>query len=146
MFCGDSSPADGFLPEHPENVICQHCKFQYQSIGFKFAVWQPFQIHICFYFTMELLAFSLGMVKSNDLRVCQPKVCPLGIYLNVIWEQELSLFINGSVYDFITCADGNVFFFPGLCFVGYRFPVTPDIDGFSVTGCCNIPAAGFCHE
>lgn len=83
---GSSPTANGFLPDHPENVICQYCKLQHQLIGFKFAGWQPFQIHICFYFTVELLTLPVGMVKVNDLRVCHPKVCPPGIYLDVIRE------------------------------------------------------------
>lgn len=61
---------------------------------------------------MEQFAFPMGMVKVNNLRICHIKVCPPGIYLDVIWEEERLIFINGTVYNFISGADGNAFFFP----------------------------------
>jgi len=110
VLCGDSPAAFGFLADHPKDVISYDGKFQHWLIRFKFTGWQVFQIHVRFNFTVKLFAFPMGMVKVTDFMVCHPKVCPPGIYRDVIWEQELPLLINGTVYDPITDAQGNAFF------------------------------------
>ena len=145
MFCLCALPADAFLSDHPQNVIGQDCQFQYQLIGLKFAGWQPLHIHIGLDLAMELLTFAVGMVESYDFAVRHSKVCPPGIDFNVAFQKELAIFINGTVYDLVPGTDGDGFFRIIRCFIGNRFPVAADIDGFPFTGSFDILAVFLCH-
>lgn len=53
-FMAGFSPADGFLPDHPEYVVRQNGKFEYQFIGVKLPRREAFYINIRLDFTVEL--------------------------------------------------------------------------------------------
>lgn len=53
--------------------------------------------------------------------VVQSKVYPPSIDLNVIGEQEPTVFVDRAVDDFITRTDGNGFCLIILCFIGDVF-------------------------
>ena len=139
------SPADGFLPDHPEYVVRQNGKFEYQFIGVKPPRWEAFYIHIRLDFTVELFTLTMCMVILDDFRIFHPCVSPPGIYFQVGWKQKLPVFINGTFYDFIASADGNCFIVSFHRMISDLFPVTTHINGFSVTWNCDILRVGFCH-
>ena len=58
---------EGFLTNHPEEVVGDHCQFQYQGIGSKLPGRKTFHIHIGFQFTVVLLGFSMRVVGSDDI-------------------------------------------------------------------------------
>ena len=78
--------AYGLLPYHAQDIVCNYSKLQHQLICVKFTGRQTFQVHVCFYFTVELLAFSMCMVQADDLMVVHPQVGPPGVGFDVIWK------------------------------------------------------------
>ncbi len=125
MFGLGSLPADAFLPNHPQDVIGQDCQFQYQLVGLKFARWQPLHIHVSLDLTVELFTFAVCMIETNDFAIRHPKVCPPGIGLDVAFQKELPIFINGTVYDLITGAQGDVFSSPSSVLYATVFQSLP---------------------
>lgn len=91
-------------------VVCHYGKLHHQFVGVKFSGRQTLQIHVCFYFAMELSAFPMRMVQAYNIMVVQSQVCPPGVDFNVVGKQELAVLVNRPADDFIPCADG------GRCF------------------------------
>ena len=134
-----------FLTNHAQETIGDYCEFQNQFIGLKFARWKTFYIHVCFYFTVELLAFPMGMVILDDFFICHSGVCPPCIDFNIGWKKELTIFINCPLYYLIPCSDCDSFFLSIRCVVADWFPVTSGIYCFSFTGSCDILGVCLCH-
>lgn len=131
MLCLCPPPAYGFLPYHAQYVVCHYGKLHHQFVGVKFSGRQTLQIHVCFYFAMELFAFPMRMVMADDLFICHPGVCPPGIGLGLRREKELPVFIDGTFYDLIACADYCMVCCPILRCPGNIAPVASDINRFS---------------
>ena len=54
----------------------------------------------------------MGMIQTDDFVIRHSKDCPPGIDLDITFQKELSIFINGSVYDLITSTQCDVFSLP----------------------------------
>ena len=116
------------------------------SLMSKFTGQQPFQIHICLYFAVELFAFSVHIVQVYDIMVIHPQVFPPYIGFDVIEKQELAIPISRAVHDLIPRAYSKVF--PLICLytIDNQFPVASKyrrIDGFAVLGHLNVFATDF---
>ena len=61
---GDGSQA--FLATNPENVESDHAQQHDQGIGGELAAGQSFHIQVGFVFRMELLAFSVLVIRVDD--------------------------------------------------------------------------------
>lgn len=91
MPCLRPAAAYGLLAYHAQYVVGDYGKLHHQLVGIELAGRQPFQIHVCFYFAVELFAFPMRMVQPDDIMVVHSQVCPPGIGFDVIWKQELVL-------------------------------------------------------
>ena len=68
---------------------------QYTSCLLYTSGWKPLQIHVCFYLTMKLLTFPMGMIQTDDFLIRVTKVCPPGFNFNIGNKVELTILING---------------------------------------------------
>ena len=89
-----------FLTYHTQDVIGHHSKFHDKHVGIKLARRESFHIHVSFKFAVELLAFSMGMIKVYDLFIRKVGTCPLGSKFYIMRKQELTMLIYCALGDF----------------------------------------------
>ncbi len=143
MLCLRPSASYRLPAYHAEYVVGDYGKFQRQLVGIEFAGRQPFQIHVCFYFAVELLAFPMCMVQPDDIMFIHSQVCPPGIGFDVTWKQELAILVDCTVNDLISCTDRDGFFLSAVCFVSDGFPVTSYYKLFCHPGASSHPCCRF---
>lgn len=102
------SSANGFLSNHPQDIVGKNGQFKHQFIGVKLSGRQPFHIHIGLDFTVKLLTFTMGMVILNDFFIYHPGIRPPSVHFQ-IRRKKLTIFIDGAFYDFVSCTYGNGF-------------------------------------
>ena len=117
------SSANGFLSDHPQNIVGKNGQFKHQFIGVKLSGRQLFHIHIGLDFTVKLLIFTMGMVILNDFFICHPGIRPPSVHFQIRRKKKLAIFIDDAFYDFVSCTYGNGFITVIHCVISDIFPV-----------------------
>ena len=104
---------EGFLTNHPEEIESNHCQFQHQGIGDKLPGRKTFHIHVGFQFAVVLLTFPMSMVGGDDIIVRPAQIGPEHIQLNIREHEDLAVFVNGALNDFVDDPHSHCLRFPG---------------------------------
>ena len=134
-----------FLPYHAQYIVGQYGKFQHQFIGLELAGWEPLKVHVRLQLAVELFTLPMGVVMPDDFPVCEARVSPPNIGLNVRHKEELPFFVNGALDDLISHADYGMLCDAIPCLVYDLLPVAPDIDSFAIPGMGNVLGVVFYH-
>ena len=84
----------------------------------------------------------MSMIKAYDFPVCFSKISPPSFYFDIGRKHKLSVFINGSLCDFIAGSKSEFLFELFTC---DSFPITSDIDSFSFPWSGDVLAMLLCH-
>lgn len=132
---------EGFLANHSQQIEGDHRQFQNKRIGSKLSRGKPFHIYVCLQFTVVLFAFSVRMVGSNDVIIGPSKVGPEHVQFNIRDHEDLAVFVNGTLNDFVDDPHAHRLRFPGTVLVGDILPGCSYINILSGTGMADILTA-----
>ena len=141
-FLPGCASANCTLTDHPEYVVGDHGQFKDQCVSFKLPWREAFHIHVRLDLTVELLTFSMGMVKVDDILVTKSKICPPGIDFDLRYQQVLAILIDRSLHDLVTGPEGKFLLEFPACDI---FPVTSYIDSLPFPGRSDITTVLFSH-
>ena len=65
-----------FLPDHAKNIVSKYSQFENQFVGIELAGRKTFNAHIGFDFTVELLTFTVSVVKGNNIFITVAEIRP----------------------------------------------------------------------
>ena len=104
--------ADALVADHTQDVVGAHPKFQDKLICIELSGRKPFQIHIGFDLTVELFAFPMRMIKSNDIMVRKLRIYIPHVYFYICWEEILSMLVDAAFGYLIHGTDSEWMLFP----------------------------------
>ena len=78
-----------FLPDHAKNIVSKYSQFENQFIGIELAGRKTFYAHIGFDFTVELLTFTVSVVKGNNIFITVAEIRPEHINLNIRHDTDI---------------------------------------------------------
>ena len=104
--------ADALIADHTQDIVRVHCKFQDKFICVELSGWEPFQVHIGLDLAVELFAFTMRMIKGNDIMVRKLHIHIPHIYFYICREEMLSMLVDAALGYLIHAADSERMLFP----------------------------------